>query len=223
MSRKLIFFLVAALIVSLPLAADESEHFPSPEEINQVMQVITDCFSASLAATYSEEHLELPSCSVSINTETYLPSRIAFFLANPYEFQLILKNEVAPQKNLLSAILSLLQNQKADPLLSATYINLSSKNYQSNSYYVNGYINLMYPENTTLNDLSQFLLSREYTENSIKLNLSLNVVKVSGNPVSVTFGGNFEMSVKEDGTINVSSLDSYTINGRLFEAGSFSF
>lgn len=221
MTKKIVLFMMAALIFIYPVIADDTRTLPAYEEMTKVLDVITDCFSTTIASIYSSYPVVLPSCSVSMDTQSNLPARVSYFLADPYQFQASLKNASAIQGNLINTIIALLQNQEKDPLISASYMNLVSKNYQQSQFYLSGYIIFGYPGNTTLENLSSLLLSREYSGSSVELNLSLNVIQANRPPISVS--GIFEMTLKEDGKISVSPLNSYLLNGNRVEGGSYTF
>lgn len=221
MTRKIVLFLLAALIFIYPVTADDAKTLPTYDEMSKALDVITDCFSTTISSIYSKYPVVLPSCSVSMDTQANLPARISYFLADPYQFQTSLKNASAIQGNLINTIIALLQNQEKDPLISASYMNLASKGYQPGQFYISGYIIFGYPRDTTLENLSSLLLSREYTQNNIELNLSLNVMHT--NQPTISISGTFEMALKEDGKISVSPIDSYLLNGNRIEGGSYTF
>lgn len=215
------------LIVCFSVFANDSTEqvenaFPSDEDLNNALSVIMDCLSATVAASYSPSDIVLPSCSISFSPETGLPLRFAYFLADPYTFEQALGKGIGLQNSFFSAIVSLLQKSQQDPLLSAVYLTISSHSYDVNKYILSGFMSLSYPDRITIDEIANFLMSRQHIDKTINIDLNLSVIKVkTGQPVNIE--GSFRMETDENGSIVVIPVRLYKINGKTFEGGKFLF
>jgi len=221
MFRKFLFCFVLALTVFSLCAEDAAETAFQVDNISEYANVVVDCFTASVAAVYSPTKVSLPSCTVSVDSDSGLPSRVAFFLADPYEIQLAIKNSIGVKGNFLSALITLFQTQQKDPFLSSVYVTMSSREYQEKKFLINGYITLSYPEESTLESLESFLLSRSSSNGSVEASISIKIICKNSAPVSIN--GTFNMSLDENGAINVVSCGEYFINEYVLEEANYSF
>lgn len=218
--RCLITFLVVSLAFT-SLNATTSETLPTTEEVSQALTVIMDCLSASLVTSCTDSQITLPNCTVSVSQTSHLPLRIAYFLADPYEYLEAL-TPASGSSGIFSSFLAFLNNTIEDPLISAVYLVMSSRGYSSGDYLLSGSINFSYPEGATLEDVIDVWSSRENTGQSIEMSVDIGLYgnKMS-NPLLVS--GTFEMSVEDSGEIVVASVGEYTINNYRFQGGEFRF
>lgn len=218
--RCLILFLVVSLAVT-SLYANTSEPLPTTEEVSQALAVIMDCLSASLVTSCTDSNITLPNCTVSISQTSKLPLRIAYFLADPFEYCEAL-TPASEGSSLISTFLAFLNNTIEDPLVSAVYIVMSARGYSSGDYLLSGSINFTYPEGVSLDDVIDVWTSRVDTGQSIGMAVDIGLYgEKMERPLLVS--GNFVMSVNDSGEIVVASVGEYTINSFRFQGGEFTF
>ncbi len=218
--RCLILFLVLSLAFT-SLYATDSESLPTAEEVSQALTVIMDCLSASLVTSCTDSNITLPNCTVSISQSSNLPLRIAYFLADPYEYCEAL-TPASEGGGIFSSFLTFLNKTMKDPLVSAVYLVLSTRNYSSGDYLLSGSINFTYPEGATLSDVINVWTTRMNTGQSIEMSVDIGLYgEKMTSPLLVS--GNFMMSVNDSGEIVVASVGEYTINSYRFQGGEFRF
>ena len=217
--RLTIVGLVSLLLFTSSLYAEETEAPPTAEEVSISLTVIMDCISASLVTSCTDSDITLPCSSVSLDYRTQLPQRIAYFLADPAEFT----DALAPSDSgygFFAVLMSLLNTAVEDPLVSAVYVAMSARDYQTGGYLLSGSITFEYPEGATLDDLLAIWSSREDTGQSIAMNVDMQVFGADMvRPLSIS--GHFDMSVAETGDIVVRSDGIYLINGLHYQNGEF--
>ncbi len=218
--RCLVIFLVVSLAFT-SLYATDSESLPTMEEVNQALTVIMDCLSASLVTSCTDTNITLPNCTVSVSQTSKLPLRIAYFLADPYEYLEAL-TPASEGNNIFSSFLAFLNNTIEDPLVSAVYLVMSSRGYSSGDYLLSGSINFTYPEGATLDDVIDVWTTRVNTGQSIEMSVDIGLYgEKMTRPLLVS--GSFVMSVNDSGEIVVASVGEYTINNYRFQGGEFRF
>lgn len=218
--RLLIVFLIALLAFS-GLYASDSEPLPTTEEVSQAITVIMDCLSASLVTSCTNSNIKLPNCTVSISQTSNLPLRIAYFLADPAEYCEALSpaNETT---GFFSTFFAFLSNSIQDPLASAVYLIMNSRDYSNGDFLLSGSINFSYPEDVTLDDVIAVWTTRVNTNQSIGMTVDIGLYGEKMNR-PLTLSGNFVISVNDEGEIVVSSVGDYTINNYQFHGGQFKF
>jgi hypothetical protein len=218
--RCLVIFLVVSLAFT-SLYATDSDSLPTMEEVNQALTVIMDCLSASLVTSCTDTNITLPNCTVSVSQTSKLPLRIAYFLADPYEYLEAL-TPASEGNNIFSSFLAFLNNTIEDPLVSAVYLVMSSRGYSSGDYLLSGSINFTYPEGATLDDVIDVWTTRVNTGQSIDMSVDIGLYgEKMTRPLLVS--GSFVMSVNDSGEIVVASVGEYTINNYRFQGGEFRF
>jgi hypothetical protein len=218
--RCLVIFLVVSLAFT-SLYATDSDSLPTMEEVNQALTVIMDCLSASLVTSCTDTNITLPNCTVSVSQTSKLPLRIAYFLADPYEYLEAL-TPASEGNNIFSSFLAFLNNTIEDPLVSAVYLVMSSRGYSSGDYLLSGSINFTYPEGATLDDVIDVWTTRVNTGQSIEMSVDIGLYgEKMTRPLLVS--GSFVMSVNDSGEIVVASVGEYTINNYRFQGGEFRF
>ena len=218
--RCLVIFLVVSLAFT-SLYATDSDSLPTMEEVNQALAVIMDCLSASLVTSCTDTNITLPNCTVSVSQTSKLPLRIAYFLADPYEYLEAL-TPASEGNNIFSSFLAFLNNTIEDPLVSAVYLVMSSRGYSSGDYLLSGSINFTYPEGATLDDVIDVWTTRVNTGQSIEMSVDIGLYgEKMTRPLLVS--GSFVMSVNDSGEIVVASVGEYTINNYRFQGGEFRF
>lgn len=217
--RLTIVGLVSLLLLSTCLFAEDIESPPTTEEVSVSLTVIMDCISASLVTSCTDTDISLPCCNVSLDYRTQLPLRIAYFLADPAEYT----DALAPADSgygFFAVLMSLLNSAVENPLVSAVYVAMSSRDYKEGGYLLSGSISFEYPEGVTLDDLLAIWSTREDTDQSIALNVDMQVFGADmKRPLSIS--GRFDMSVAETGDIVVRSDGIYLINGFHYQNGEF--
>ena len=217
--RLTIVGLVSLLLFSQSLFAEETETPPTTEEVSASLTVIMDCISASLVTSCTDTDISLPCCNVSLDYKTQLPLRIAYILADPAEYT----DALSPADSgygFFAALMSLLNSAVENPLVSAVYVAMTSREYRIGGYLLSGSISFEYPEGVTLDDLLAIWSSRVDTGQSIALNVDMQVFGADmKRPLSIS--GRFDMSVAETGDIVVRSDGVYLINGFHYQNGEF--
>lgn len=219
MMRRLITIGVVSLLLVTSLFADDAELPPTDEEVLDSLTVIMDCVSASLVTECTETDISLPCSNVSIIQESNLPARIAYFLADPYEYE----RKLAPSESgggFFAALLSLLNGAVENPLVSAVYVAMSTRDYRQGDFLLSGSISFTYPEGADLNQLLAIWSSRENTGQSIGLSVDMQVY---GSRLTrpMYLNGDFSLAVDDRGDIVISSLGIYRINGYAYQGGVF--
>ena len=126
--RLTIVGLVSLLLLTNSLFAVSEETPPTDEEVSAALNVMLDCVSASLVTSCTDSGITLPCSSVSIEKESRLPLRIAYFLADPSEY---VKAMAPPESSggFFAALMSLLNNVTENPLVSAVYVVMATREY----------------------------------------------------------------------------------------------
>ena len=216
--RLTIVGLVSLLLLNI-LFAEDTETPPTTEEVSSSLTVIMDCISASLVTSCTDTDISLPCCTVSLDRESKLPLRIAYFLADPSEYA----DALAPSDSgygFFAALMSLLNSAVENPLVSAVYVAMSTRGYHSGGYLLSGSISFEYPEGATFDDVLTIWSTREDTGQSIALNVDMQVFG-SDMPRPMSMSGSFDMSVAENGDIVIRSDGIYLINGFHYQNGEF--
>lgn len=189
------------------------------EDLEKSLTAVMDCISASLVTECTDSNISLPCSSVSMEGESRLPLRIAYFLADPAEFVLAM-SPVDTSGGLFSALKSLLNSVTKNTLVSAVYLALATRNYKVGDFLLSGSIAFQYPDGVDLQDILAVWSSRKGTGESIGLTVDMNVFgKGVENPISLV--GQFDMFVDQFGSIVIRSVDTYTINGLPYRGGEF--
>lgn len=217
--RLTIVGVVSLLLLASVLYADEvSSPLPSGDVENSLM-VIMDCISASLVTECTDTSIKLPCSAVSMDEVVHLPRRIAYFLADPSEFV----EALAPSdssKGLFTSFLSVLNTATENPMVSAVYVAMATRDYRQGDYLLSGSISFDYPEGATLDEVLTIWSDRVETEKGIEMKVDMKVYgKGLAEPVSLS--GTFDMSIDKNGSITVKSADTYTINGYAYMGGEF--
>ena len=183
------------------------------------LTVIMDCVSASLVTECTETDIELPCSIVSMDNGSMLPRRIAYFLADPSEYE----RKLAPSDSnggFFAALLSLLNGAVENPLVSAVYVAMSTRGYREGDFLLSGYISFSYPDGTDLDQILDIWSSRKSTGESIGLSVDMQVY---GSRLTrpMYLNGDFNLAVDDDGDIVISSLGVYRINGYAYQGGEF--
>lgn len=222
MTKSLLSLLLIALLsCGMVFAGTELQSPPTEEEIAQGLTVIMDCLSASLVTSCTDSNINLSCSNVSMNYETNLPIRIAYFLADPSEYVTALAPN-SQGEGFFAALLALLNNAVEDPLVSAVYIAMSTRGYQLGDYLLTGSISFSYPDGVTLDDVLNIWASREFTDQKIGLNVEMSLYGSKLlRPLSVS--GNFDMGIDREGDIVVNAVDIYKINEYSYSVGTFRF
>lgn len=217
--RFTIVGVVSLLLLTNVLYADEPIDPPSPVDVNNSLMVILDCISASLVTECTDTTIKLPCSNVSMDQEVHLPKRIAYFLADPYEFA----NALSPadaSAGFFSSFLSVLNTATENPMVSAVYVAMTTRDYRQGDFLLSGSIVFKYPEGSTLEDILNIWSAREDFGKSINMSLDMNVYgRKLTEPISLS--GEFDMSIDKSGTILIKSADTYTINGYAYLGGEF--
>lgn len=217
--RFTIVGVVSLLLLTNVLYADEPIDPPSPVDVNNSLMVILDCISASLVTECTDTTIKLPCSNVSMDQEVLLPKRIAYFLADPYEFA----NALSPADSsagFFSSFLSVLNTATENPMVSAVYVAMTTRDYRQGDFLLSGSIVFKYPEGSTLEDILNIWSAREDFGKSINMSLDMNVYgRKLTEPISLS--GEFDMSIDKSGTILIKSADTYTINGYAYLGGEF--
>ncbi|MCR5760843.1 MAG: hypothetical protein K6F82_02410 [Sphaerochaetaceae bacterium] len=226
MRRRFSAFLSVLLLMYTSVFAASGENlsvnYISPKEINETMGVIVDTVTAAFVANYGKTKVELPSMAIS-STERGLPTRVSFFLADPASFtRNISKALNLDNTDFFSAIFSSINSGVSDPLLSAVYYSLLSKNYQTGDYLISGTILIDYPDNLDNLSIDEIIRATLTDENPIILRSNLSVYGARlFQPVSIA--GKFTLTA-EDGThIVIKPVSDYTINDDTVSGGEFRF
>lgn len=203
------------------LYADDQVSAPSTQEVGTALTVIMDCISASLVTECTDSPISLSCSNVQIDSETNLPRRIAYFLADPAEYV----SALAPKSDasgFFAAFFALLNNTVDNPLVSAVYVAMSTRGYHPGGYLLSGSISFCYPDGATLDDVLEIWSTRYGTSESIMMAVDMQLY---GNELvrPLNISGNFRMGLSEAGDIVVNSVDVYTINGIGFIGGEFRF
>jgi len=221
--RRILIYVLIILLPATLCAFDRDSEMPGEEDISKALTVIVDCITSSLASQYASTTVELPCSSFSIDTNTLLPQRIAYFLADPSDFQRVIASALDMDGgNIFSTLFSAVRRSVNDPYLAAVSYMLGSRGYQMSDYLVSGSITFSYPEGTTFDTISGVLSRRIPSEDfsNVSLNLSLYGLRMD---LPMYISGVFTVSVDEGGSIVVNSVDAYWINDYCFAGGSFRF
>ncbi|MDT3389344.1 MAG: hypothetical protein LIR25_01925 [bacterium] len=219
MIRRLVAVGMVSLLLLSCLFAADAELPPTDEEVLDSLTVIMDCVSASLVTECTETDIDLPCSIVSMVQGSLLPRRIAYFLADPSEYEHML----APSDSnggFFAALLSLLNGATENPLVSAVYVAMSTRGYREGDFLLSGYISFSYPDDTDLDQILGIWSSRENTGRSIGLSVDMQVY---GSKLTrpIYLNGDFSLAVDDEGDIVISSLGVYRINGYAYQGGEF--
>lgn len=219
--RSLIAGLISLLLMTGLYAQDEVVP-PTNEEIGTALTVIMDCISASLVTECTDSPISLPCSNVQMDSETSLPRRIAYFLADPSEYTLALAPKTDSSGGFFSSFLALLSNSAENPLVSAVYIAMAARGYQQGDYLLSGSISFSYPQGATLDDVLEIWSSRNGSHEELTLVVDMQLY---GNRLlrPLTVYGTFTMGLDSDRSIAIRSVGVYTINGIGYKGGEFRF
>ncbi len=196
---------------------------PSEDDVAVTLTVMLDCLNSSLCAEYSPVDLELPCSTVSVDPATGLPQRIAYFLADPSDYDNVFAKALAGGSgNFWSSLFSVVSKGVSDPFLARVSYTLSSRGYKVSDYLLSGAVTFSYPDGTTLEQIKKVWLERGKAENcmNITMNLSLYGLKMAQ---PMTIAGDFTLSVNDEGLAIVRSVGQININGYNLASGEFSF
>lgn len=219
MIRRLFAVGMVSLLLLSCLFAEETELPPTDEEVLDSLTVIMDCVSASLVTECTDTDIKLPCSIVSMVSGSQLPRRIAYFLADPSEYE----RKLAPAEangGFFAALLSLLNGVTENPFVSAVYVAMSTRDYSEGDFLLSGYISFSYPDGTDLDQILAIWSSRENTGRSIGLSVDMQVY---GSKLKrpMYLNGDFSLAVDDKGDIVISSLGDYRINGYAYHGGEF--
>ncbi len=217
--RLTVVGLVSLLLLTNSLFALTESDPPSEREISLSLTVVMDCVSASLVTECTDSDVVLPCSNVSMDLESRLPKRIAYFLADPSEYVTAL----APPETsggFFSALMSLLNSATENPLVSAVYVVMSTREYSAGDFLLSGSIAFDYPEGVTLEDVLDIWTTREPTTRHITMDVDIQVFG-NGVPRPLKIKGQFAMYVDTQGDIVVQSIGVYSINEYSYQGGSF--
>lgn len=220
------FFLVLIILCSMAFA-DSSDAFSvkfisQESDFDRTMPVIVDTVTAALVANYGKTKVDLPSMAIS-SSETGLPTRISFFLADPASFtKNISKALGVDNTSFFSNLFSSFSSTVSDPMLSAVYYNLMSKNYQRGEYLISGTILVDFPDYLDNLTLEEILVSELNDENPVILKTNL---RVYGSRLAepVRMAGEFILTVEEKTHVVVRPVNEYIINNDIVSGGEFRF
>lgn len=219
MIRRLFAVGMVSLLLLSCLFAEETELPPTDEEVLDSLTVIMDCVSASLVTECTDTDIKLPCSIVSMDSGSQLPRRIAYFLADPSEYE----RKLAPAEangGFFAALLSLLNGVTENPFVSAVYVAMSTRDYSEGDFLLSGYISFSYPDGTDLDQILGIWSSRENTGRSIGLSVDMQVYGSKLNR-PMYLNGDFSLAVDDKGDIVISSLGVYRINGYAYHGGEF--
>lgn len=162
----------------------------SREDIGKAFNVFTDCLTAALVAEYSEPQTELPCVSITKDSTTGLPLRIAFFLADPSDYA----------KELSPGFRKKIQNAQ----LAAVGKILESRNYQMSDYLLSGSVILSFNEGQTPQDIWTALSEKTKTDHLVRLTVSLGIFGFKLE-YPLLIEGDFDVSIDEEGFVVFSS------------------
>jgi len=213
------------LLLLVPVFSDDASAVapPSEKDVAVTLTVILDCLNSSLCAEYSPVELDLPCSTVSVDPATGLPQRIAYFLADPSDYENVLAKALAGGSgNFWSSIFSVVSKGTSDPFLAKVSYTLSTRNYRVSDYLLSGAVTFSYPDGTTLDQMKKVWLEREKADQcmNITMNLSLYGLKMAA---PMTIAGDFTLSVDDEGLVVVRSAGQTNINGYNLAFGEFSF
>lgn len=193
------------------------------EELNKTVSAVADCFTAALVSSYSPLKVSVPSTVVSIDMETKLPQRVAFFLADPADYVSTVNSAVnLTSQGFFSNITGLLSKTTSDPLLSAVFFSMSLKDYKPSDYLISGFIAVSYPEGFSIDSVKKALREKDISSQSLGLTISLTVF---GNSLSesVSIDGTFTINSDSNGLITIIPSGTYVINGTEYSGGILTF
>lgn len=162
----------------------------SREDIGKAFNVFTDCLTAALVAEYSGPQTELPCVSITKDSTTDLPLRIAFFLADPSDYA----------KELSPGFRKKIQNAQ----LAAVGKILESRNYQMSDYLLSGSVILSFNEGQTPQDIWTALSEKQKTDHLVRLTVSLGIFGFKLE-YPLLIEGDFDVSIDEEGFVVFSS------------------
>ena len=213
----------AAIILIFLLSLSCAFASVNTDNLNRGLPVIGDCLVAALVSEYSKLDITLPSTTVSIDVETRLPQRVAFFLADPADYVSTLNSAVnGSTSNILATIINLLKKTVSDPVLSAVYLGLEGKQYSNSDYILMGSVSFSYPEDATLKTIFGHAAKRTPSKEGIGLTVDLEIL---GNklPDTLDISGTFSISINENKNIVIAPTGIYKINNVSLEGGQFIF
>lgn len=162
----------------------------SREDIGKAFNVFTDCLTAALVAEYSGPQTELPCVSITKDSTTDLPLRIAFFLADPSDYA----------KELSPGFRKKVQNAQ----FAAVGKILESRNYQMSDYLLSGSVILSFNEGQTPQDIWTALSEKQKTDHLVRLTVSLGIFGFKLE-YPLLIEGDFDVSIDEEGFVVFSS------------------
>ena len=160
------------------------------EDVEKAFNVFTDCLTAAILAEYSEPHMELPCVSISKDSSTGLPLRVAFFLADPSDYA----------KELSPGFMKKIPNEQ----LAAVGRILESRGYQMSDYLLSGSVILSFSEGQTPQNIEEILGTKTKTDHLARLTISLGIFGFKLD-YPLLIEGDFDVSIDEDGYVVFSS------------------
>lgn len=218
MVKRILVFLFAIAAVFSPVYAQQA---PDPEKVEAAFMVIADCVNASLACGISPVNVELHSVTRSVDGETSLPVRYAFFLADPGDIRNSIDSYASAfRQSFFSNLFSVEVTVARDSYLVDIGETLASREYRMSDYLLTGSVTFSFPEDMDAESLDYILRTRPQTEDFMKvgLNLGLFGTKVDG---SLFIEGEFCVSVAGDGSLLFTCENGYKVNGISYEAQTF--
>ncbi len=219
MRKRLVAVFLLFILLFSTVHADDFQQDP---DLSKAMPVIVDVVTVAMVANYGETKVYLPSMGIS-SSESGLPTRISFFLTDPAAFtKSIAKALGLDNKDLISAIISSFNSTISDPVLSAVYYSLLSKNYKVGNYLISGNLLLTFPEDVSHMTLEELMSADLSNSDPILIQSNLNVYGSElSKPVSIT--GVFSLDVEEKTHVVLRPVNEYMINNNLVTGGEFRF
>ena len=219
----LLFFVLVSVFMQSVWADSPAAVFPSDAEVGTAVEVIADCMISVLATEYSQQDIDIPGTSVSMNTKKNLPEKITFRKTDPGDIAGRVSAFLSGgQKQTAGGFLSSLVRAAKDPYLSMLNYYLSGKNYERGAFSISGTVELSYPPEASFTGIFTALAVRKPEENLLTFrgNIGVSEAETGG---TLTLSGTFVVSVDEYQSITVKSTDSFYINGREMKGGVFRF
>ncbi len=209
MKPKVIFLLIIFFFAVGFVFAYDTETFGGvgSSEIEKAITVLTDCLSSAFVTSSSKKALDLPSTSVALDEEKRLPSRISFFIADPHDIM------ISMGKAHNSSFFAMVSKAATDPITTAVYLSLVSRDYEPNDYLVNGSVLFNYPESLSLQSLYNLGLKKQIESEEIVLDIDISIYgqKVK-KPVSLY--GKVSIFVDSENKIVIEPNEDFTVNGQ---------
>lgn len=213
MLKRLCIIILFMSFSSVSVFADD---FEAPDnELLKGIDVIFDCISTSLLGKYVCYDMALPSSSVAFDSKTGLPQRISYFLADPFDFLIVLNDYASTlYPGFRNQLFQMVRNRMLD------------KNYYSSGYSLTGTVVILYPDKTDILTLLRLFDKssdgkENDSENCVKLCLDINLSGAEmKKPLSIS--GIFNLYADADGLF-ITAADDYEVNHMSYKEGTFRY